>query len=290
MNNSSFREHREKFPVFRGCFFRGCFSKGFLALTVCTLLVGGCGGGGSDSGDKSFGLDACGGIGLKIANGRACQAGDNPAATSVVRLDITSLDGSGGECTGTVISSRAVLTAAHCFIDGARSVTVTTTNGSLEASRVVTHPDFAVNDAQQVFYNDAAIVFTDTNLPVAAAALLESRSPIVGEEAVVAGFGQTSPDSDFGTINAGNAFVDTVTANHVIIRFEGNQSHPCKGDSGGALFLLQGSRLVIAGVVSQSDPSVGEANVCRKGDITLYTNTQSIASFIFGQVPGAAQS
>ena len=46
--------------------------------------------------------------------------------------------------------------------------------------------------------------------------------------------------------------------------------------------------LVIVGVVSQSDPSVSEEQVCSKGDMTLYANAQSpdISSFIAAQVPG----
>jgi hypothetical protein len=45
---------------------------------------------------------------------------------------------------------------------------------------------------------------------------------------------------------------------------------------------------VIVGVVSQSDPSVSEEQVCSKGDMTLYANAQSpdISSFIAAQVPG----
>jgi secreted trypsin-like serine protease len=81
-----------------------------------------------------------------------------------------------------------------------------------------------------------------------------------------------------------------VTDNHVRIDFRGGESHPCRGDFGGALFVEQDGGLAIVGVVSQSDPSVSADQICSKGDMTLYTNTQSsaVSDFIISQARDAA--
>jgi hypothetical protein len=116
-----------------------------------------------------------------------------------------------------------------------------------------------------------------------------SRAPEVGEIAIVAGYGQVENDGfAVEDVVAGRAIIRIVTDNHIRIDFRGEESHPCQGDSGGALFIEDDSGLVIVGVVSQSDPSVSEEQVCSKGDMTLYANAQSpdISSFIAAQVPG----
>ena len=73
-------------------------------------------------------FDVCGAIGTtpgtirSIINGQACS----PGASSVVSLTIIEA-GAGDEslCTGTVIASDAVLTAAHCLPAGAEFSVVT---------------------------------------------------------------------------------------------------------------------------------------------------------------------
>lgn len=272
----------------------------FKGLMFGVLLLCGCGGGGDNGGGSGLSGDsACGSIGyaaaLKVANGEQCFANSENDTSSVVKLGIEVGGGEVGTCTGTVISPNAVLTAAHCFAF-ARSPRVTITavvRGSkvtIPASRVAVHPGFTVS-AEQVLFNDVAVVQTSSALPVPALPLLMSRQPEVGEQSVVAGYGQTENGGDaVDDVVAGGAVVRLVTDNHVRIDFQGGESHPCRGDSGGALFVEQGDGLAIVGVVSQSDPSVSSDQVCEQGDKTLYTNTQSasVNNFIFSQVQGAA--
>ena len=144
--------------------------------------------------------------------------------------------------------------------------------------------------ADGVFFYDVAVIRTASNLPVPALPLLLSRAPVVDEEAVVAGYGQTeNGGSAVDDVVAGRAVIRIVTDNHVRIDFRGGESHPCRGDSGGALFVEQDGGLAIVGVVSQSDPSVSSDQVCEKGDKTLYTSIQptGVSDFIFAQVSNA---
>ena len=274
---------------------------GLFAVIVVFLLVS-CNGGGGNSGEKSAtasstvlsssGASACEAIGWKVANGEACHLPDDPTATSLVRLRAFSGDGETFSwCTGTVIDPYVVLTAAHC-LEQATSVAIDTPAGTYYGVETVAHPGYTIGDngTGGVLFNDLALILSNDPIDVVPASILLSRPPQAGERAIVAGFGITEPEGEAGTINAGNASVRNVTANHVFISYADDESHPCPGDSGGPLLLNQNGWWVIAGVVSQSDPTVAPENVCRPGDVTLYTNTQnpSVFDFIQAYVPNVS--
>lgn len=261
-------------------------------LSVLVAAAMGCGGGSDDNGA------ACNSIGygksLKVAAGEQCLVESSSDSSSVVQLFLFSGGNLIGSCTGTVISATAVLTAAHCFqAPGLGVIIRAVTDGTkvdVPVSRIAIHPDYSLSDSD-IFFNDVAIAFTSSPLPVSAMPILLSRAPEVGEKSIVAGYGQTKNDGPaVEDVVAGRAVVRIVTDNHVRIEFRLGESHPCQGDSGGALFVEEGSGLAIAGVVSQSDPSITEEQVCSRGDMTLYTNTQStgVYNFITSQVPDVA--
>lgn len=256
---------------------------------LCVSLLAACSSSSddSDTDSGSGSLDACEAFNFartKIASGEVCSVGSQESP--LVRLSISSFDGD-GVCTGAVIDSTTILTAAHCFGPNVVSVTVETTNGNFTTSTFFVPS--AYDDSGDVAFNDVAIVRTNTPIGITPMPLLVSSDPTIGETAYIAGFGENSPGSIDDLPRAGDAVIASVTNQHIVIRYQGNQSHPCQGDSGGPLVVLRGNNRAIVGVVSQSDPSVDTDNICRPGDITLYTNlrTPPVLSFLNTVAPNA---
>ena len=285
--------------------------KGFLRALALGMIavISACGGnsdscslfctcGGEDDGGSStqfLGASACQAIGYsnapKVANGEECPIASANDSSSVVALLISKGDKT-GLCTGTVVAPNTVLTAAHCFLGGATSVQVITTvkgkRYATAARTAMVHPRFGVSGS--VLFNDVAIVKTAKNLSTPITPILLSRSPSEDEESLVAGYGQTENNGDAqANVNAGRAIVDDVSDNHIFIDYTRSQAHPCKGDSGGALFVSSGQGIAVVGVVSQSDPSIDVEDICEVGDRTLYTSLRepSVAAFLRQNIPNA---
>lgn len=267
-----------------------------LFILAAFSLLAACGG--SDSDDDSSGgtnvsqdfkEDSCNQIGLtKIANGFSCSPGEDPAANSVVSLDILDASGGIGACTGVVVDSQIVMTAGHCLAGTVAAIQVRTEAGQeVFASSISQHPGYRRSDG--VLFDDYAFIFTNEAINTAKGSILLSRAPQVGEEVYVAGRGETSQGSGpVDNIYAGAAVIQNVSNSHIWISFEGNQSHPCGGDSGGPLLVKLGNgNLAVAGLVSQSAPSVEVETICKPGDLTIYGNVQaqSVLDYITSLAP-----
>jgi secreted trypsin-like serine protease len=221
-----------------------------------------------------------------------CPADSASDSSSVVKLVIIK-GNAAAVCTGTVVSPTTILTAAHCFARGATSIQIVTTiNGKQSAvagSSYTIHPQWGAAD--NVMFNDVAIVRAARRLSTPITPILLSRSPADSEDAVVAGYGQTTNEGGAEqNVYAGRAIVDDVSDNHIYIDYTRSQAHPCRGDSGGALFVANGNGVAIVGVVSQSDPSIDVEDICKPGDRTLYTNVRdpSVSAFIRANITDAS--
>lgn len=235
-----------------------------------------------NTGNDNFTYNACNEIGAKIFGGEECKS----ERTAVVRIEGYYRDGSSLSCTGSIISSRAVLTAAHCLVDDPVVLVVTVDGQTFRTADYVIHPGVVYDLFNTVsVFNDVGLVFVSSNLPLAPIPMLISRNVSTGEEGLIAGYGLTE-NQDLGKLLAGNVIVDRVSSNHIFTAYTGDNSNPCVGDSGGPLLINDGGVFTIAGTVSSGTPETD----CNVGDVTLYANLANpeIYSFILDYVPDAA--
>lgn len=251
-----------------------------LVSTVFLLLLVSCGGGGGDS----LSQNTCGLVGLstRIINGAACQEGTSP----IVRLEIDTPQGI-ALCSGTLLTTHDVLTAAHCFFEGAISARVVVGSQVSNVSAVILHPGTSVSQKNLAVFNDAAIVRLAAPIATQILPIVRSRQIVVGDLFSIYGYG-LDENGKTHALRGGQMRASAVTDNHIFAGFSGSGSNTCNGDSGGpAVFNFRDSKgeLVngIVGLVSS-----GENLDCSEGDTSLFANAQadSIFDFVLEHVPG----
>jgi V8-like Glu-specific endopeptidase len=215
-----------------------------------------------------------------IVNGTECS----PAATPVVKLNLYNKDGLAGGCSGTIIDARAVLTAAHCLDDGITQVRIFLGTGDqVPATSFQWHSGYKPSTGSSL---DVGVVLTDQDLARTPQALLTSRDARVGEQAVIAGWGNDITGSGGNTLRAGATTVSAAGATSLETVNTAAGSAVCSGDSGGPLLLAEGGVWAIAGVTSAT--SIGGS--CAQGT-SYYASVRNVdvRRFILGLVPAARQ-
>ncbi len=221
-------------------------------------------------------------------------------------------DGEAEACSGTVVSSNVVLTAAHCLLDGAgaprpaaafRVVTgeVDWEAGDRVLSKVAAlavHPEYSPS-GERANWPDVAVL--QLSRPISAPPVrLASDPPAPGTAALIAGWGKLASDQPgpaatlhYGTTTVQPADFCGGQADHfdpsgqLCVIDAGDQTHSaCSGDSGGPL-------LVVAPGSADEPLEIGIASFsasdsCAPSSPQYYTRADLVAPWVAAEVVALA--
>lgn len=198
-------------------------------------------------------------------------------------------------CTGTLVGCDVFLTAAHCVCYGRGSQCQDPTPdeplrvylqnvGFVAVQSRHVHPDFNFPDS------DIAVLELARATTGVIPTHLPSASVAVGTTATIVGYGRSGgAQEDYGIKQAGDVLTTTCPRiasgpGHVCWNYQGDPgSNTCNGDSGGPLFVTEGSDLVVGGTTSG-----GTRTDCLDGDHSYDNDVFTFKDYIESSV-GAAR-
>lgn len=189
---------------------------------------------------------------------------------SVAAILLTNANGNLEICTGTFITKKILITAAHCVSNDTNDMTIKIGNSifdekksiTLTVAKIFKHPLYKVgkNDLAlvEINYDDSVVI-----VPVAVA---KSNEELINKSFYLFGYGvnQTNETEDglqgagvLRKLNMNGEFFFKVKDQ--IIIHQSRSKGACHGDSGGPAFVFLKNRYVLAGVASgvvQNDDEV----------------------------------
>ncbi|PXF45845.1 Mite allergen Der p 3 [Gracilariopsis chorda] len=218
-----------------------------------------------------------------------------PVSDRLIRSYMVAISSSSGSCSGTVIGSRWILTAAHCRVRvGAHALIGGTTNlngVTYTVRRFIAHPQYKVSLDGNVEAHDIALVETDRLRHGGAVKVsMNEEGPDEGRFVRASGFGQIAEDwisgserpllqvdipmvsfkscvRAFARYGAGDFARALRGRSHICAGYDDDDcsGDTCYGDSGGPIVVRSGSEYVQVGIVS------GGIGCARKGLPGVYT-------------------
>ena len=166
-------------------------------------------------------------------------------------------------CTGTVVTDRLVLTAAHCLVEGVHPSVIRVSFGSnMYSSPVRTfatdygvHPEFCA-DCEEDIYDYAWILLRERVTGISFPRVMgiqdewdESMYP--GAEVTLVGYGLDEVNR-LGIKRAVTTSIEAFSDSSIEFRAGGEGKDSCQGDSGGPAYVrLPNNEYVLAGVLSR---------------------------------------
>jgi secreted trypsin-like serine protease len=218
-------------------------------------------------------------------------APSDPIARSTVAL----LIGGSSLCTGSLIDSDLIVTAAHCLADNPSSIEIffsTQVNRqslktALPANRYVVNPAYRTDKAGPD-QNDIALIEFHGGLPAGYQPnrLLSDERLLRNEQEIqLAGYGisNASQQTGAGILRQTEVQIaDESFGKTEILLFQTEGSGACHGDSGGPAFLKVGSSLYLWGVTSRAYPNSAPDDCAHE---SVYTKIMDHMSFIQSSLP-----
>lgn len=200
---------------------------------------------------------------IPIVGGAPVQPGAYPEVVSIVMGDF--------ECTGTVVASNLILTAAHCM-QGVTPAQVTIYTGdaaegqpTTDATAVGAHPDF-VRDEGAFDIFDYGYVVTRDPMPEPYAVPITDQEEWDfamqwGREITLVGYGQDDAGNQ-GVKRFVNVAINGFSTEGLEFEAGGDGRDSCNGDSGGPAFVVlpDGSRRLV-GIVSRGSEVCGSKGI-----------------------------
>lgn len=199
------------------------------------------------------------------------------------------VSGNGRICSGTLVSARAMLTAAHCVFDGVtRLVRTFEDEVATGQANVVRSVCFAACDKWEE-QGDIAISFLDRDLVVSPPPKASSQQIDAASKIVAVGFGRTediaAPAGGAGKKRVVDIIMTSPRCNGTISGRSDAEYYRCRpnvelvagtpidnrdtclGDSGGGIYVRQGNSKLLAGVTSRQLRTSNSARPCGDGGI-----------------------
>jgi secreted trypsin-like serine protease len=202
-----------------------------------------------------------------IVGGKNVAASDT-IASSTVALVMVGPQNETSLCTGSILTTDMIVTAAHCVYDRPSSVHIVfakalspaSVKTSVVASGFLANPSYNPQK-MSIDQNDIAVVYFHGGLPKGfePAHLLEQSTALTkGESVILAGYGISNATTKHGAgvLRETDVEVSNPSLGKTEVVLDQTKGHgACHGDSGGPAFVRTGTEDLLWGVTSRGYPN-----------------------------------